>query len=184
MTDEASKADDLEAAARAAEEAAMDAALAAEQARWAAVDLDDPQAVIRALAEVGMRAGVKASLAEHMHDRIGRALAAFQEATAALATRDDVDRRIKALEEDFERRRARDRKVSARRFVGLIVVGLLFAAIVASAIVLNRLDIARDGEEDRRFAERSEIVAICASTYPGNEPQIRACIASRVPSTP
>lgn len=189
MTDQGEMADDLAAAAVAAEEAAAEAAVAAEQARWAAVDLNDPQAVIRALAEVGMRAGVKASLAEHMHDRIGRALGAFQEATAALATREDVDRRIKALEDDFERRRARDRKVSGRRFVGLVVVGVLFAAVVVSAIILNRLDLERDNDEDRRIALRTEAVAICASTHPGDREAIRACVTDEladlgVPSRP
>lgn len=189
MIHEGETAEDLEAAAVAAEQAAMEAALAAEQARWAAVDLNDPQAVIRALAEVGMRAGVKASLAEHMHERIGRALAAFQEATAALATREDVDRRVKALEDDFERRRASDRRVSGRRFVGLIVAGVIFAAVIVSAVVLNRLDIARDDQEDRRIALRTEAVAICASTFPGDEPKIRACVADKleqvgVPSGP
>lgn len=181
--------EDLVEHALAEERAALAAALAAERARWAAIDMNDPVAVAGALAEVGMRAGAKVSVIEHMHDRIGRALTAFEEASSKLATREDVDERIRAVEKNQQALRDADRRRSWRRYLGLVLVVLIFAAIAASAIIVNRLDIQRDDREDRRFQARSEIVAICASTYPGDRERIRACVAEElrllgIPSSP
>lgn len=155
----------------------------AEAAAWANVDASDPIQVARALAAVGARAGAKLAVLEHMHDRIGRALAKLDEATTLLndlVPRAEMERQLAQLRQDVDDDRAKDRRTSWRRFVGLIVTGLLFAAVVISAIWLNRLDIERDQQEDERFARRSEVVAICASTYPGNEPKIRECVEGRL----
>lgn len=176
------------AAAEAAEEAALRAAVAAEEARWAAVDLDDAKAVIRALAEVGMRAGVKASLAEHMHERIGKALTAFQEATAALATSEDVDRRIEALEDKLNQRRRRDK---GRLIVLVVVLVLVFSGVIAAigiAVAGNTAARHRQQEFLDTISTRQEVVAICTRVN-GTEGEIRACIRSGlteagVPSRP
>lgn len=160
---------------------------AAEVEAWRNVDPNDPQAVARALAALGMRVGAKMSVVEHMHARIGRAVDAVEKANETLGqlvTSEQLEARVAELEAQVADDRRHDRQRAARRFVGLVVVFGLFAAVVLSAIVLNRLDIERSQEADRRFAVRSEAVAICASTYPGDEPRIRECVETRLPSSP
>lgn len=154
---------------------------------WRNVDPSDPQAVARALAALGARAGAKLAVVEHMHARIGRAVAAVEEASSKLdqlATRQELEDKVNALEQNVAEARRRDRDQSRRRFVGIVLTFMLFAAIVASAVVLNRLDIQRQAKEDERFARRSEAVAICASSFPGDEAAIRECVAARLPSNP
>lgn len=154
---------------------------------WRDVDPNDPQAVARALAALGMRVGAKMSVVEHMHARIGRAVIAVEKANETLAqlvTREELEERVALLEQRVDENRAKDRRTSARRFAGIIVTFALFAAVVITGVVLNRLDIQRGKDADRRFAERSEAVAICASSYPGDELRIRECVAARLPSNP
>jgi HAMP domain-containing protein len=161
----------------------------AEAAAWANVDTSDPVAVARALAAVGARAGAKVAVLEHMNDRVGRALDKLDEATAALnalVPRTEMEAEMAQLRKDVDDDRKKDRQTSRRRFVGLVIVGLLFAAIVISAVAVNRAAISRaeDDAEDRNA--RTDAVAICASTYPGDRAAIIACVNDQlgVPSQP
>ncbi len=160
----------------------------AEVEAWRDVDPADPESVARALAALGMRAGAKLATIEHMHERIGRSLTAFNEATATLrelVPRTEMEEQLRQLRKDVDEDRQKDRQRSGRRFIGLVVVGLLFATIVATGWALNAAAIRRAENQQLRSDSHSDVVAICASTYPGDEVKIRACTAARdLPSGP
>lgn len=113
---------------------AEDAAAAEE---WRDVDANDPQAVARALASLGMRAGAKLAVIEHMHARIGRAVTAVESASAKLdqlATRQELEDKVTALEGDIARQRDRDRR---RLIVAVLALGgVLVALFVCVALLL------------------------------------------------
>lgn len=148
---------------------------------FADIDVNDPQAVARALAEIGMRAGARQAVLEHMHARIGRALKAINDATAALVTRDDMEARMAAMESDIAVQRASDKRA-------LAAIMLAFAGIVLAAFVAIGIAVAGNTQARQRQQEfldtvlvRQEFVAICTRTEP-TEQAIRACINEHVAS--
>lgn len=110
----------------------------AEVEAWRNVDPNDPQAVARALAALGMRVGAKMSVVEHMHARIGRAVEAVEQASAKLdqlATRQELEDRVHDLEADLARQRSRDRRRLTVGIGALVVV--LAALFVCVALLLS-----------------------------------------------
>lgn len=106
---------------------------AAEVEAWRNVDPNDPQAVARALAALGMRVGAKMSVVEHMHERIGRAVAAVEEASAKLdqlATRQELEDKVAKLESDQAEQRRRDRnRLLAAAGALIVFLGILFVCV-------------------------------------------------------
>lgn len=151
----------------------------AEAELWANVDASDPVQVARALAAVGARAGARVAILEHLNARVGRALDQLKVATDALhdlVPRAELEAQMAQLRKDVDDDRKKDQQTSRRRFVGVVLVGLLFAAIIVSAIMLNRAAIKRASDDADRLGRRTDAVAICASSYPGNEVKIRECV--------
>lgn len=160
---------------------------------WAGIDPDDPKQVARALAEIGMRAGGQASVLAHMHARIGRALDEFTRATdalGALATREELEAKVNALERRQDEQRAADRRAATTRLIVVVAVAVLVVTVIAAAVALNRSAVTtaerRDREAEARSAaqiaevtRRQEITAICTRTN-GTEATIVACIAERL----
>lgn len=154
---------------------------------WENVDASDPTQVARALASLGARAGAKVAVLEHMNERVGKALTKLDGAVEALhelVPRAEMEDQLAQLRKDVDTDRERDRRAARWWLAGVVVVFAAVAALIGTAVWLNRADLARDQREDERFVRRSEAVAVCASTYPGDADAIHACVEARVPSNP